>query len=89
MSKIIRILGNEDNIDFNEITSFTTERYVGLWDYESNDYFLVAKEDIEFHPTYLSIPINSLDELDDAVYEKCEEHIDEVFDYCNYKITLT
>ena len=30
MSKIIRILGNEDNIDFNEIISFTTERYVGL-----------------------------------------------------------
>lgn len=88
MSKVIRILGNEDNIDFNEITSFTTKKYIGLWDYESNNYFLVAKEDIEFHPAYLSIPVSSLDELEDAVYAECDEHIEEVFDHCNYKITL-
>ena len=89
MSKVIRTLGNEDNISFNEIICFTTATYIGLWDYESVCYFLVAKKGIEFHPVYLSTLINSLDELDAAVYEKYEEHIEEVFDCCNYKITLT
>ena len=47
-----------------------------------------SKEDIEFCPIHLSESISSLDELDDAVYDKCDEHIEEVFDHCKYKIQL-
>ena len=88
MSKVIRILGNEDGFDFGNICSFITESYIGLWDYNEGCYFLVSKEDIKFCPIHLSESISSLDELDDAVYDKCDEHIEEVFDHCNYKIQL-
>ena len=60
MSKVIRILGNEDGFDFGNICSFITESYIGLWGYNEDCYFLVSKEDIEFCPIHLSESISSL-----------------------------
>ena len=85
--KLKRMLAPENGADFENIVSFATESYIGIWDHCSNGFLLIAKEDIEFSCEELG-NFDTLDELDDAVYIACDEHIQEVFESSAYKITL-
>ena len=85
--KLKRMLAPENGADFEHIVSFATENYIGVWDHCSNGFLLIAKEDSEFACEELG-NFDTLDELDDAVYIACDEHIKEVFESSAYKITL-
>ena len=87
MIKLTRILAPANGADFEDICSFSTKNYVGVWDHEANAFALFAKSDIEFN--YMLLPrCESLDELDDAVYAKCDEHIEEVSESSSYEFRI-
>lgn len=87
MIKLKRILAPADGTDFDNICSFTTETYVGIWNHCTESFMMFAKEDSEFNCVDLGRP-ETLDELDDAVYEECKEHIDAVSALSNYEFKL-
>lgn len=73
MKKIVKTLAVEDGMDFYDIQSFETESYIGIW-HNDERFLLIMPSDIEFNTE--EIPeCNNLDELDDAVYDACGEHI--------------
>lgn len=87
MIKLIRSLVPENGMDFGSILSFETENYIGMWNNPEGIYVLIAKSDNEFCCYHLS-DCDTLDELDDLVYQKCKERIIGVADSCNYTISL-
>ena len=87
MIRLVRALALENGADFEEVCSFVTDDYIGIYDHNSNRFVMMAKSDCELNLTILP-NCNSLDELDDAVYEECQEHIIGVSCESNYKIIL-
>lgn len=87
MIKLIRVLAAEDGTDFDNICSFTTENYVGVWWHEEERFVLIPKHDIEFHGKMLPVCC-TLHELDIAVFEYCEEHIEDVSTSSAYSFAL-
>lgn len=87
MIKLVRTLTPENGMDFGNILSFETENYIGIWNYEEDKYVLIAKSDNEFRLYHLS-SCDTLDELDELVYQECKERIIGVSDNCNYTISL-
>lgn len=91
MAKVIMTIAADDGMSVDEIMSFKTENYIGIWYPECADFFVMAKSDIEFNPITLGYVYgiySDLREFDDKVFEKCGEHILEVFDKTNYTLTL-
>lgn len=87
MIKLVRSLVPENGMDFGSILSFETKNYIGMWNYQEDRYVLIAKNDCELRLYHLS-NCDTLDKLDDLVYQKCEERIIGVSDVCNYTISL-
>lgn len=48
MQKVIRKLTPENNMDFENICSFETDSYIGIWDHANDRYIMMAKSDCEF-----------------------------------------
>lgn len=88
MAKVIMTIAPEDGMFFENINSFETENYIGIWDRVRDEFMLLDKTASYFEPYYLDGDYKDLRELDEAVYEECEEHITEVFDTSEYKIKL-
>lgn len=88
MVKLIRTLAPENGMDLGNVLSFETENYIGLWNYNNDSFVLIRKSEIEFHPVNLPRFIETFGELDDVVYEECDEHIIGVSDRSDYRITL-
>lgn len=88
MAKVIMTIAPEDGMCFEDIFSFKTENYVGIWDTPCDKFMLIRKSSRYFEPWYLEGKYESLRELDDDVFELCEEHITEVFNRADYTITL-
>ncbi len=86
MAKVITTITAE-GIEFDEICSFETENYVGIWCGSLFAYVLMPKEDGEFECSILPVCSN-LKELDNAVYNWCEEHIEEVYESSTYEFVL-
>lgn len=82
MIELKRVIAPVDDTPFDEICSFETENYVGIFvDYISildsfaNPKFLIMpKNTIEFSIEFIEIP-DSLEKLDNSVYDKTDEHI--------------
>ena len=87
MIRLVRSLALENGQDFEEVCSFVTDDFIGLYDHNSDCFVMMAKSDCAFNLTALP-HCNSLDELDDAVYEECGEHIIGVSCDSNYKIIV-
>ena len=77
----------DESISFDDIISFTTPTFIGLFDYGKNEYLLIPRSDRQFESTYIGSPGN-LGELDDAVYESTGEHIDKVSTSSDYVLKL-
>ena len=89
MAKVIITIASEDGMDFDQMMSFQTENYIGMWDCASGQFALIKKSSKYFEAWYL--PPNAyttFKELDDAIYEEIEEHITEVFKKSDYTIAL-
>lgn len=87
MDKLITTIVGYGKIHFDEINSFETENYIGIWNYEKWQFMLIRKSDIQFHPKFLK-ECYDLKELDDEVMDKINEHIKEIYDTSYYKIEL-
>lgn len=87
MSKVKRMLAPVQGISFDEICAFTTETWVGLYDYSRDEWVVFPKEDVQFSSLYLGNP-DTLDELDDKVFSETDEHIEAVSRNSNYTFIL-
>lgn len=88
MVGLVRTLAPANGMNFDDICSFTTEHYVGIWNHCEDAFAIMAKDDCEFNLEHLPSYIETLDALDDIVYNKVEEHIISVSDNSNYTFKL-
>lgn len=90
MAKVIMTIAPEDDMCFDNIMSFKTESYIGLWNNVADRFMLMNRSIYNgyFEPYILEENYENLRDLDEAVYELVDEHITEVFDHSNYKIEL-
>ena len=87
MIKVITSIVPENGMDFEEICSFKTDNYIGIWNHRESSWFLFSESDIEFNG--ISIPnCETLADLDNAVYDVCDEHIIEVSESQSYHFVL-
>lgn len=86
-SKLIHRLSAEDNMDFNEVVSFETDSYIGIWDVYHQEFVIIKNRDTYFEMIPLKC-CDNFEELDGAVYEECDEHINFVSNKSSYWITL-
>ena len=87
MAKVVLTIAADDGMSFEQIMSFKTENHIGIWNGIEECFVLIKKRDIWFEPWLLD-KCNDLQELDNIVFEKCDEHITEVFDNSIYEIKL-
>ena len=88
MAKVILTIAPEDGMFFEDIMSFKTENYVGIWDNAKGSFMLMRQSGRYFEPWYLEGNYENLQELDNAVCEECDEHITEVFSGSDYNFEL-
>lgn len=87
MAKIITTIAVENGMDIDEICSFETENFIGIWNHANDNFMLILKSDIEFHP-FVVKNCDDLRELDYQVYEKCGEHIVEAYSTSTYNFEI-
>lgn len=88
MAKVIMTIAPEDDMCFDDIFSFKTENYVGVWNNSIDKFMLMRSSSRYFEPWCLDKSYDNLRELDDDVFELCDEHITEVFPEVNYTVEL-
>ena len=88
MAKVIMTIAPEGKMCFEEILSFKTENYIGIWDNPGDRFVLMKQSERFFEPWLLESEYVDLADLDNAVYEVCNEHITDVFDTSGYTIEL-
>ena len=88
MISIIRTLVPENGMEFEEICSFETNSFIGIWDHSYDEWILIAKEEAHFESSRIGY-VSNLDELDEEVHSTCGEHIEGVSCHNAYKIILT
>ena len=89
MIKVTRILAPENGMPTNEINSFETENYYGIWDHNLDRFALIKKKEIEYSSEHLSKSYyDNLQEIDDEVYELIEERIIGVSDSSSFRFII-
>ena len=76
-AKITRTIVVEGDLEYEDIRTFETEGYFGVWDHDENSFVLMAKTNFQFHKIVLET-CYTLAELDDSVFKECLEHIQSV-----------
>lgn len=79
MIKLMRILAPVDDTPFSEICSFETENYIGVFvdtfpTAFTSGYVIMPKSDSEFSFAFVN-ETTTLEQLDEIVFRKVEEHI--------------
>lgn len=79
MIELKRILAPVDDTPFDEICSFETENYIGIFVDTSpatftSGYVIMPKSDSEFSFAFVD-EANTLEQLDEIVFRKVDEHI--------------
>ena len=76
MIDLIKSLSPKNGMSFEEICSFETENFYGIYNHAGEEFLIIAKEDNEMNLYAIdSCSCHSLDELDAETYTICEEHI--------------
>ena len=80
MIQLKRVLAPIDGTPFDEICSFETANYIGIYidffpEIHESGFVVMPRDDIEFSIVFIKTP-NNLEELDNIVYDKVDEHID-------------
>ena len=87
MVKIIRTLTPENGMKFHAICSFETENHIGIYNYAEDRFVIMNQSDYGLH--LITLPASAtLDELDNAVYEACEERIISVSESSTYEFII-
>lgn len=87
MIGVINTIAPKNGMDFEDVLSFETEDYIGMWSHTNDTFILFARSDAYFNPVDLG-RCDTLGELDEAVFEECHEHIIGVSDKSNYRIVF-
>lgn len=74
-------------LEYTELVSFRTKNYIGMYEYDSNQYVLIPVADSQLEMSYLGDP-GSYDKLDEIVFETVGEHITHVSDDGHYHFVL-
>lgn len=82
MIELKRVLVPVDDTPFNDICSFETESYIGAFvDHIpktcNSGFVVMPKDNYEFSLIFVDCP-DSLEKLDDMVYDRVDEHIESV-----------
>ena len=77
MYEVVRKLSTIEYVPFDEILSFKTTNYIGIFNHEEYQWILFEIANNELYAYYLH-NVSTLDELDDIVYKCCQEHIESV-----------
>lgn len=88
MVKLVTTIVPENGMRFEDIACFHTMHYIGIWNNVANRFALFEKSGTDFYLSHLP-PCKSLEEVEEAVYKECEEHIIGVSDRATYEFTLT
>lgn len=86
MAKVITTLV-ADGIGFDDICSFKTDNFIGIWCHNHERFLLMEKSNLQFRACILPL-CNDLEQLDREVYSYCDEHIEEVFENSTYEFVL-
>ena len=87
MVKIIRTLTPENGMKFHAICSFETENHIGIYNYAEDRFVIMNQSDYGLH--LITLPAcATLDELDNAVYKVCDEHIIGVSESSTYEFVI-
>ena len=89
MAKVRRTIVAENGMSYDNIIAFKTPSYVGMWDQMSQRFAVIETKCSEFFVEFIDIDVaDTLEKLDDKVYEITNENILEVFDYVKYRLEL-
>lgn len=89
MIEVKRVIAAADGTAFQDINSFTTENYIGIFtQHADKDVFAVFPRDGEFEMLLISCP-DSLQALDDQLFDLLEEHIEKVSTSSNIEIKIS
>lgn len=88
MAKVITTIAPENGMEYEDILCFKTDNYVGFWEDVYGKFVLMPQVSTYFDVYYIDEYPKNLSDLNDAVMEKINEHITEVFDNANYSIVL-
>lgn len=86
MKKLVRKLVADD-VAFEDVLSFKTESYIGIWNHASDEFVLICPSDCELYIRTLPY-CRDLQELDDSVCEEIGEHIICVSESSDYEFKL-
>lgn len=87
MVKIIRTLTPENGMKFHAIRSFETENHIGIYNYAEDRFVVMERSGYGFN--LITLPAcATLDELDNAVYKVCDEHIISVSESNTYEFII-
>ena len=84
-NKVVRSIAIKGTLAYEDIRSFETEKFFGLWDTSESAFVLLPKTNFQYHHVTLA-RCNSLAELDDEVFKACLEHITSVSKSSAYTI---
>lgn len=86
VNKIVRSIAIEGTLEYEDIRSFETEDFFGIWDTSESAFVLLPKTNFQYHHITLN-RCSTLAELDDAVFKECLEHITSVSRSSAYSIS--
>ena len=85
-NKVVRSIAIEGTLEYEDIRSFETEDFFGIWDTSESAFVLIPKTNFQYHHITLN-QCSTLAELDDAVFKECLEHITSVSRSSAYTIS--
>lgn len=88
MAKVITTIAPANGMNYEDITCFKTDGYIGFWEDGYGKFVLMPQSSGYFDIRWIDEYPKSLAALDDAVMEEVNEHITDVFDNQGYAITL-
>lgn len=89
MVGLIRTLTPSNGMQFEEILSFETKNYYGIYNGAGNEFMVIGKEDTDLNIYFIDFSYcHSLDDLDRETFELCEEHIIGVSTSNKYKLQI-
>ena len=87
MIKIIRTLTPENGMKFHDICSFETGTCIGIYNHAEDRFVIMKHSGYGFN--LITLPAcATLDELDNAVYKVCDEHIIGVYESSKYEFII-
>lgn len=84
MIKVIHTIAPEEDMLFDDILSFETDNYVGMFDYQSHEWIMMERDSDILYLKRINCCVDNLAQLDKIVYDIVEEHIVSVSDSSAY-----